>query len=170
MNIFFALLILCLLSTAYAGWSLIIWVPTRFADLPRILSLANLQKNDIVYDLGCGNGRVALYLAKHSAAEIIGLEIALPFYLLSKARQLMSGQKNLSVRCRNLFKTDLSDASVIYVFGIPEKLADKLRPKLERELEPGSKVISYAFAITGWLPSAVDQPTPRSAQIFIYQR
>ncbi|MFA5894115.1 MAG: class I SAM-dependent methyltransferase, partial [Candidatus Margulisiibacteriota bacterium] len=128
------------------------------------------QKNDLVYELGCGNGRVAAYLAKHSPAKVIGLELAWPFYLLSKLRQLMAGQKNLSIRCRNLFTTDLSEASVIYVFGIPDKLTDKLKPKLERELAPGAKVISYSFAIAGWQPLVIDQPTPSSAQIFIYQR
>lgn len=170
MYIIFALLVLGLLSIAYAGWSLIIWVPTRRIDLPRILTLAKLQKNDLVYELGCGDGRVAVYLAKHSPAEIIGLELAWPFYLLSKLRQLIVGQKNLSVRCRNLFQTDLSEASVIYIFGIPDKLADKLKPKLEQELKPGAKVISYCFAIAGWQPSVIDQPFPSAAQIFVYQR
>lgn len=170
MNIIFALLILSLLSTAYAGLSLIVWVPTRRIDLPRILSLANLQKDDVVYELGCGNGRVALYLAKHSPAKIIGLELALPFYLLSKIRQLTAGQKNLSIRCRNLFDTDLSAASIIYIFGIPDKLANKLRPKLERELKPGTKIISYSFPVAGWQPMLIDQPTINAAHIFVYQR
>jgi SAM-dependent methyltransferase len=170
MYIVFALLVLGLLSTAYAGLSLIVWVPTRRADLPRILKLADPRPNDIIYELGCGDGRVAAFLAEHSSAKIIGLELAWPFYLISKARQLLVGQNNLAIRCHNLFKTDLSDASTVYVFGIPGKLAEKLRPKLERELKPGAKVISYGFAIAGWQPEVMDQPSGKAARIFVYRR
>jgi len=157
-----------LAGLAMGGLSLIIWLPTRTKDLARIMRLADLGSADIFYDLGCGDGRVAFYIAGKTGAQVTGLELAWPLYLFCLIRRSFSRRKNPVFRCSDLFKVDLSRADVVYVFGIPDKLASKLKPKLEQGLKPGSKVISYAFAIAGWTPAKIDRPTEQDIPIFLY--
>lgn len=166
----FLLLALLLSSVAIASLSLIVWVPTRKKDLPRILALADLKPGERFIDLGCGTGTVSHFVASKSSSAVTGIELALPFFLWCKARNCFSRRDNLSYVWGSLFKLDLREFDVVYVFGIPDKLKDKLKPKLEQELRPGSRVISYAFAIEGWIPAQISKPTPDSVSIYSYLR
>lgn len=163
------ILLLALASLAVGAASLVVWLPTRKKDLPRLLSLLKPAPDETIYELGAGDGRVALYLAERlPQSRIIGLEIAWPLYLVCRLRQFFGGARNLAFKNRDLFKEDLSPARTVYVFGIPDKLKDKLAPKLKQELSPGSRVISYAFAIGGWRPEKIDRPDQQSMPIYLY--
>lgn len=164
------LLLLCLSSVAAASLSLIVWVPTRKNDLPRILDLANLRPGERFIDLGCGTGTVARFIAAKSAAAATGIELALPFYFWCRASQLFDKNRNLRYVWGSLFRMNLKKFDVVYVFGIPDKLQSKLKPKLEQELKIGTRVISYAFAIKGWTPARISKPDPASASIYLYIR
>jgi SAM-dependent methyltransferase len=164
------LLFISLISVAVASFSLIVWVPTRKRDLPRLLALASLQQDESFIDLGCGTGTVSHFIASKTKAAVTGIELALPFYFWCKLRQAASRLKNLHYLWGSLFALDLGTFDVIYVFGIPDKLKDKLKPKLERELKPGARVISYAFAIEGWTPSRISKPDPGNVSIYVYVR
>jgi SAM-dependent methyltransferase len=164
------IVVVFLSSFAFAGLSLIIWLPTKSKDLNRILNLAQLKPEELFYDLGCGDGKVVMYLGKRTQAKVIGLELAWPLYLACKTKQLLAQQKNINFKLQNLFTTNLAKADVIYIFGIPEKLKDRLRPKFEQELQPGSRVISYAFKIAGWQPTLINRPIPTDVPIYFYQR
>lgn len=155
---------------ALPSWSLAPWVPMWQKDLPRILRLAQLQPTETFYDLGCGNGKTVLYVAEHCSGQAIGVELAWPLWLVCKFRQWRSGRTNVQFYWRNLFRINLATADVVYVFGMPEKLRHTLRLKLERELKPGSRVISYVFPIVGWQPTIVDKPGQQAITIFLYQR
>ena len=163
-------IIFILISVLIAGWSSAPFVPTRKEDLPRILKLANLQKGQTFYDLGCGNGRVVLYVAKNTKASAVGVEMAAPIYLWAKMRQIFSGKQNLKIILRNFFKVDLSKIDVAYIFGYPTTLKQKVAKKLQQELKPGAKVISYAFEIPGWQPILVDKPSKEKIAIFVYKK
>ncbi len=163
--------LIILASVAWASFSLAPWVPTRKRDLPRIASLTRLEPGEIFYDLGCGDGRVAAYIAANSEARAVGVELAIPFYLISKLRQYLSGNRRLEFKYRNLFAADLTAADAVYMFSAsPERLTGKLERKLSRELKSGSRIISYAFPIQGWTPVQVDKPTDKEIAIYVYEK
>lgn len=168
MLLLYIVLFLLLASFALAAASLAPWVPAWKKDLSRIMALAQLKPGDVFYDLGCGDGRVVLYAAKHFPVQAIGVELALPMIAVCWARKLFSRRKNLHFHWRNLFAEDLSTADVVYVYGLPEKLGGKLKKKLERELQPGSRVITMAFPIKGWKEDIRDKPNPKTIAIYRY--
>ena len=162
--------ILVVLTMALAGKSLAPWVPSWSKDLPRIFELVDLQPGQVFYDLGCGNGKTVLYANKKYKAKAIGLEIALPLYLVCKVRQLFNWDKDLKFKYKNLFKEDLSKADVVFVFGMPDTIKHKLKNKLEKNLKKGAKVISYVFAVKGWEPVKISKDENKQIPIYLYQR
>lgn len=167
------LLLLCLLTASFfhAQTSLAPWLPTRRKDLERISRLAGLDKGQKFYEVGCGTAAVSTFLAKRNPeAEVMGIELAFPIYLLARARRLLCGAKNLKIEYGNALHKDYADADAVYIFGLPETVSGKLREKLERELRPGARFISYVFEVKGWQGSAsfVDKPTMRDNGINVY--
>lgn len=152
-----------------AAWSMAPWVPAWKKDLPRICELAQLKPGETFYDLGCGNGKVVLFVGEKYQAKAIGIELALPLFVVCKLRQFFYRNPNISFRFGNLFTHNISDADVVYVFGMPEKLQAKLRQKLTAELKPGARIISYVFPIRDLEPVYVDKPQPDDVAIYVYQ-
>jgi len=165
--IFFIFLVI-IFFMILAWFSFAPWVPTRNRDFERIFKLAKLKPGETFYDLGCGDGKLVCYAAKHYQAKAYGAELALPLFLLCLIKKIFSGSKNLCFEFKNLFKVDLQNANVIYFFGLPETINNKLKEKLEREARPGTRIISYAFKINDWLPQLVDQPTENDIPIYLY--
>lgn len=164
-----AFFLICLFTLALAGYSFAPWVPTRKKDLPRIFKLAKLSPGQIFYDLGCGDGKVVIYANKNFGAKAIGLELALPFYLLCKVRQILNNNVNLTFKFKNLFKEDLSKADVIYFFAeSADKLKGKIKQKLEQQAKPGARIISYVFPVEGWQPTVIDKPSEKDVAIYLY--
>lgn len=157
-------------TLAWAAASFAPWVPARRRDLERIARLAALQPGETLYELGAGNGRVSLALARHFPdSRIVGLELAWPLFALCRARQWLCRTRNVRFRWRNLFRTDLGAADVVYFFGVPKTVTGPLQEKLRRELKPGARVLSYAFELQGWEAEAVDQPTPQDISVYRYR-
>ncbi|MDP2708449.1 MAG: class I SAM-dependent methyltransferase [bacterium] len=144
------------------------WVPSRARDLKRIFKLAGLKPGQIFYDLGCGNGRVAVYAADNCEAKAIGLEICLPLYLVCKLREIFRRGKNIKFKLKNLYKENLAGADVVYFFGMPHRLNAGFKRKLAAELKPGAKVISYSFKFDDWKPAAIDKPSDNDLPIYLY--
>lgn len=167
-TIFLFLVLIIIATAALAGISFAPWVPAWKKDLPRIMRLADLQPGQTFYELGCGDGKVVFYAARNFDAQVIGLEISLILFGICKLKQLFYKNKNLAIKYKNLFKQNLRDADVVYFFGMPDKISQKLRKKLDAELRPGTKVISYAFEVSGWSPVAVDKPRPNDVSIYLY--
>lgn len=145
------------------------WVPTfKKASLAGI-ELAGIKEGDIVYDLGCGDGRwLKKAAALTKAKKLIGLEISLLPYWLAKINFLLSPERRrLSVKWQNLYLADLSQADVVYCFGLPEVLA-KLESKLRRELKPGARFVSYVFSLPDKKPDRVFKISEHSAKIYLY--
>lgn len=136
--------------------------------MERIRRLANLKPGEHFIELGSGDGRVCELIAR-DGHRVTGYELAWPIWLISQIRAWRSTNPNLKFKLANFFKHDLGHADVIYFFGLPEQIKTKLVSKLESELKPGTRVLSYAFPIEGWEPSLTDKPKPDSINIFVYQ-
>ncbi len=166
------LLLLVLLTASFfrAQTSLAPWLPTRRRDLERISQLAALGPGKTFYELGCGTAAVAAFVARRNPeARVVGIELAFPLYLLACARRLLGGTKNLRIEYGNALVKDYADADVIYIFGLPETVSGRLKEKLERELRPGARFISYVFEVKDWQGEAsrLDKPTPEESGICV---
>lgn len=166
----FLALFFILFTYAWAAFSFAPWVPCFNKDLARIFKLAQFKTGEIFYDLGCGNGKTVVYAADRFKIKAIGVEFALPLYFACKIRQIAGRKNNVVFKWKNLFKENLANADVVYFFGVPDSIKLKLREKLERELKPGARVISYVFSVSDWIPDIIDKPTPDAASIYLYRR
>jgi SAM-dependent methyltransferase len=121
------------------------YVPTPQSAVDAMLELAGVTANDVVYDLGSGDGRIPITAAKKYGARGVGIEID-SYYLRWAADNLArAGVADRVVFLnQDLFESDLSPATVVTLFLLP-RLNQQLIPKLKRELRPGSRVVSHQF-------------------------
>jgi len=126
------------------------YVPTPPHVVWRMLELADVSEDDVVYDLGSGDGRIVLAAADRFGARGVGIEIDpdLVQKARKKARQLGVADR-VTFRQEDLFEADLSDATVVMLYLWPD-MNNRLRPKLQRVLDPGDRVVSHSFDIDGW--------------------
>lgn len=143
------------LTFAYASWRGAPWIPTRRNDIKRFLKLADIQRGQKVYDLGCGDGRLVCAAAQ-VGAKVEGLEISLFPYLLSQVRFFfLKNKEKCKIRYKDFWYINLGDADVVYFFLMP-RVYHKLKSKFEKELKKGTKVIAYVWPIDGWKPLKID--------------
>lgn len=157
-----------LATVTYAAISFAPWVPVWKKDLPRIFGLANLQKGETFYDLGCGDGKTVVYAAREHGAQAIGVELAFPLYFVCMIRKWLNRQYDINFRFGNLFNQNLSDADVIYVFGMPKTLQQKLCAKIKKEVKSGTRIVSYIFPIEGLTPTKMDKPSQEEHKVYLY--
>jgi SAM-dependent methyltransferase len=128
------------------------YVPTPEHVVRRMLNLANVSSDDVVYDLGSGDGRMVILAAKEFGARGVGVEIDPQLVQKARRRARQAGVSHLvDFRQGDLFDTDLGDATVVTLYLWPD-MNNRLRPKLRRELDPGDRVVSHSFDIDGWSP------------------
>ena len=134
---------------------LALYKPTPIPVIHRALAMAKVGPEDTVYDLGSGDGRVLESAARMFKARAVGIEINYALVRESRATLRRLGvESQVEVRWGDIFQQDLSPATVVFIF-LPEDANRTLRPKLERELRPQTRIISYGSQIPGW--SAVAQ-------------
>jgi len=128
------------------------YVTTPEPVVLEMLRLAKVTKDDVVYDLGSGDGRIVIAAAKHFGARGLGLE--LDRGLVHEAEE-NARRAGVTDRARfiaaDIFDADLSGATVVTLYLFPDVNA-RLRPKLLRELKPGTRVVSHAYGIGDWTP------------------
>lgn len=126
------------------------YVPTPRHVVWRMLDLADVSEDDVVYDLGSGDGRIVLAAAQRFGARGVGIEIDpdLVQKARTKAEQLGVADR-VTFRQGDLFETDLSEATVVMLYLWPD-MNNRLRSKLRSELDPGDRVVSHSFDIDGW--------------------
>lgn len=156
-------------TAAYAGVKAAPWLPVFKKDIKRIINLAQLRDTDVVYDLGSGDGRILIGLAHNSAATFWGYEVSFLPYLWSRLKILLLGlSRQVEIRFADFYMRDLGQATVVFCFLTPKAMA-KLGPKFIKELQPGTKIISYSFAIPDWEPEIVNRPDDKRIPIFVYR-
>ena len=151
-QLFWLVLFLLLTATLISFlWVFAPYFPTRGRHLDLVLKAIDLKPDEKFYELGCGDGRVSLAVAKaFPKAQVVGLEIAGPLFVWAWLKAKFSGFKNVSIRWKNIFWQNLTDADVVYVFGMTESLNDKLKTKFLTDLKPGTRIVSYVFTMNDW--------------------
>ena len=152
---------------AYIRSADVVYEPTPLGVVETMLDMARVGAGDIVYDLGCGDGRIVVAAARRGAGGI-GIEIDPRLVEWAQANVLAERVGDqVKIRNQDLFLTDLSPASVIALYILPE-MNLRLRPKLWREMAIGSRVVANGFEVPGWKPDrVVDVPT-RYRQAYLY--
>lgn len=128
------------------------FVPIPKEVLPQIIDALKIAPNSVVYDLGCGDGRVLFAGFKREPnATFIGLEKSLFPFVVASSRVQNFQKIHISIYKKNFFSADLSNATRVFLYLFPKLMKDLL-PKLERELKPGTRVVSCDFAFTNRQP------------------
>lgn len=160
------------LAVAAAAWaaaahaqdadSRVPFITTPQDVVERMLVLAETGPRDVVVDLGSGDGRVLITAAKQFGARGIGFELDGRLVAQSRERATSAGVGDrVRVVQDDLFNADLSQASVVTVYLLPELLW-KLQPRFIADLRPGTRIVSHAFAMSGWRPDRVETVRVRS--------
>ncbi len=132
------------------------FVPTPPEVVDRMLEMARVAKDDVVYDLGSGDGRIVIRAAKKYGARGVGIEIDPALVLRAQYNAQKEGVDHLvEFHAQDALTVDVSPATVVTLYMLPEFNA-KLRPIFERQLRPGARVVSHDFDIEGWVADQVD--------------
>ena len=130
----------------------VIYVPTPEQVVDAMLKLANVHKGDVVYDMGCGDGRMVVRAAKQYGVRGVGIDINPERIAEARDNAKQNGVTNLvTFRNEDLFEADIKEASVVTLYLLTS-LNIKLRPKLWRDLKPGTRIVSHAFDMGDWAP------------------
>jgi predicted RNA methylase len=135
----------------------VIFVPTPQEVVDAMLKMANVTKNDIVYDLGSGDGRIPITaVQKHGVTKAIGIDID-PQRIKEATENAQKANVTKQVQFLNqdLFTTNISEATVVTLYLL-DSLNEKLRPKLLKELKPGTRIVSHAFRMGDWMPEKTE--------------
>ncbi|HEV2763660.1 MAG TPA: class I SAM-dependent methyltransferase [Pyrinomonadaceae bacterium] len=145
------------------------YVPTPEPVVNEMLSLAKVSKGDVVYDLGCGDGRLVITaVKKFGARKGVGVDID-PV----RVRESNENAQKAGVTDRvkfveqDLFETDFSEATVVTLYLLPD-VNLRLRPKLLKELKPGTRIVSHAFDMGDWKPEKVVTVEPGGQTIYFW--
>ncbi len=128
------------------------YVPTENTVVQAMLNLAGLKSTDIVYDLGCGDGRIVIVAARDFGAHGVGVDINPERIKDARANAQRNAVENL-VRFEenDLFNADIHEATVVTLYLLPN-VNLRLRPKLLKDLKPGTRVVSHSFDMGDWKP------------------
>lgn len=147
----------------------VVYVPTPQPVVDRMLQMAQVKKGDVVYDLGCGDGRIVVTAAKRYGVRAIGFDIDPDRVDEARANVRAAKLEHLvTIEHKDIFTLDLSPASVVTLYLLP-KLNVRLIPQLEK-LKPGSRIVSHDFDMEGVEPvqHVTLRPTPDSEQHSIF--
>jgi cyclopropane fatty-acyl-phospholipid synthase-like methyltransferase len=131
------------------------FVQTPVEVAKKMLDLSQIRSGEVLYDLGCGDGRLIILAAKETGARATGVELRED--LIERARteiKRLNLEDMVNVIKGNLFDVAISDADVVTLY-LTSSANERLRPKLEAELRQGARVVSHDFKVPGWKPSAV---------------
>ena len=137
--------------------SLAPFVPTPNDVVNRMLTLAGVTENDVVYDLGCGDGRIVIAAARDFGARGVGIDIDPQRIAEANANAEQAGVQHLVEFIeQDAMETDVSDATVVTLYLLSSSNA-RLRPILTRQLRSGARIVSHAFSMGDWDPDRVDR-------------
>jgi SAM-dependent methyltransferase len=151
-------------SSGQAGKD-VVWVPTNDGLVKRMLQMAEVKPTDLVYDLGAGDGKIAIAAARDFGAKAVGVEYNPD---MVKLAQCMASAAGVQGRARivqgDIFETDFSSATVVTLYLLPE-LNLRLRPTILK-MKPGTRVVSHSFLMEDWEPD--ERSSTEDGQAFLW--
>ena len=147
------------------------YVPSPEVVVRRMLQVSGVKPGEVVYDLGCGDGRIVVMAAKEFGARAVCVEIRNDLYEQTLRRIKELNLENVvKVIHGNFFEVPIEDADVVTMYLLTS-VNQMLRPKLERELRPGTRVVSHDFEVPGWKPILVEDVYEewRSHKIYLFK-
>ena len=151
------------------------FVTTPMDVVERMLEMAGVNKDDILYDLGCGDGRIVIMAARKYGAQGVGIDLDPRRIRESNLNAEAARIANLvEFRVQDVFNADFTDATVVTLYLIMD-VNEELRPHLERQLKNGTYVVSHSYPIPGWAGKLIDYETMQTEDgekhfIYLYQR
>lgn len=154
-------------SCAYIRSADVVYEATPPGVVETMLEVAGVGAADVVYDLGCGDGRIVVAAGRRGATGV-GIEIDPRLVEWAQANVLAEGVgPRVRIVNADLYKTDLSPASVIALYILPE-MNRRLRPLLWRDLKVGSRVVANGFAVPDWTPDRLLEVPTRYRHVYLY--
>jgi len=133
------------------------WEPTSKILVRKMLEIAEVNSEDILYDLGSGDGRIIIETARKYNANAVGIEADPLRYIWSKLMIPLYGvNQKVKVNWGNFFNKDINPATIVTLF-LSSKANQQLKTKLQNELKPGTRIVSYYWTFHGWQPVKEDK-------------
>jgi len=143
------------------------YLPTPHEIAEEMIRLAGVTANDVVYDLGCGDGRLVIGAAAKRGARGVGVDIDPDLVAESREKARMAGvEDRVRFVRQNFFETDIREATVVLIYLLPE-INLRLRPKLIGEMKPGSRLVSHAFDMGEWQPDGFSKIGLQSVYLWV---
>ncbi len=141
------------------------WIPTRTVRIRKALQLAEVKTGEVVYDLGCGDGRVLVLAAREFEARTVGIELGPLQCAAAWLRGILSGAKDrIQVHWGSFYRMDIKRADVVFAY-LTSAQARPLQVFLEGQLKPGTRVVTISFDFPDWEPENYDDEN----LIFLYR-
>jgi cyclopropane fatty-acyl-phospholipid synthase-like methyltransferase len=140
--------------------------PNRVID--RMLELANIKQGETLIDLGCGDGRILVTAVERYKVKAVGVEISPKLVAQATTRIQREGlTEQAKVIQGDLLQADLTGADIVTIY-LESSLNQQLRPRLEKFLKPGARVVSHDYPVPGWKPTKVDK-SDGSHLVYLYE-
>jgi SAM-dependent methyltransferase len=148
----------------------VVWVPSAPEVITAMMEAAKVGPADVVYDLGCGEGEIVIAAAKMYGARGVGVDLDPERIRNARTNAASAGVADrVTFIEQDLFKTDVSPATVVTLYLLPD-LNERLRPKLLRELRPGSRIVSHDFGMGDWVPErTITVPLVREHLVLLWR-
>jgi SAM-dependent methyltransferase len=152
---------------------LVPFVPTPLDVAQKMLEVAKVQPDDVVYDLGSGDGRIVILAVQKFGAHAVGVELNSDLYEESSERIRKLGlQGRAQILHENMFEVNVRHATVVTLYLLTA-VNERLRPMLERQLRSGARIVSHDFQVPGWQPEQAVEMISKAGvpyKIFLYVR
>jgi cyclopropane fatty-acyl-phospholipid synthase-like methyltransferase len=137
------------------------FVPTPIEVVDKMLEFAEVEKGDVLYDLGSGDGRIVIHAAKKYGVRAVGIEADSTLIAKARAAAKSEGLSHLvEFRAEDALNADLSPATVITLYMLPW-FNEAMKPSFKKYLKPGTRIVAHDFAIEGWEPDkTIKLPEP----------
>ena len=144
------------------------FVPLEPQVIEEVMKLADIQRRDIFYDLGSGDGRLVIAAALKGVKEAYGVELNLLRVVYSRVWLTLLGLKNARIIRKDLFEIDFSKATIITLYLL-QSTNNRLAEKLMKGLKPGTRIVSIAFSLPGYTPVKVSLKGPIFGPLYLYE-